>query len=246
MRKTVQFLLTILAIAVPAAAQSYPKWTIYGGLAHALQKPNSGTFDVSEGGDTFSFQPCAADSADILGPHLQNVLCSRRDFHGFDASFKYNVSRMWGVRTDVSALYNKSQAADTFGEGADAHTDTNVFHDRTLLLLSGIEIGDNAAARWRPFAHVLAGVARQRSIDTQTSTGPFDFELRDSVTSFAMKVGGGIDLPVSSHVAVRLIEVDYTPIFARSRHDAGNADFDQSVKGKTAKNVTFSFGIVVR
>jgi opacity protein-like surface antigen len=245
MRKSLRFLLISLAIAVPAAAQSYPRWTFYGGYARALQKPNSGEFIVSEGGETFSFQPCAADSADILGAHLQGVLCGRRDFHGIDTSVKYNLSRVWGIRTDISALYDKSRAVDTFGSGADAHTDTNVIKDRTLLAVTGIEVGDNAAARWRPFAHAMVGVARQRSIDTQTSTGPFDFQLRDTVTSLAMKVGGGIDLPVAPRVAVRLVEVDYTPVFAKSRHVPGNADFDQRVKGKTAQNVTFSFGIVV-
>src|ERR1051325_3327405 len=197
MRKSLRFLLISLAVAVPAAAQSYPKWTVYGGLAHALQKPNSGTYIGSEGGESFSFQPCAGDSAEILGAHLPNAPRSRRDFRGIDASMKYNVARTWGIRTDVSALYDKSRAVDTFGTGADAHTDTNVIMDRTILAVTGIEVGDNAATRWRPFAHAMVGLARQRSIDTQTSTGPFDFQLRDSVTSFAMQVGGGIDLPIT-------------------------------------------------
>jgi hypothetical protein len=61
-----------------------------------------------------------------------------------------------------------------------------------------------------------------------------------------MKLGGGVDLPMGSRVAVRLAEVDYTPIFAKARHQPGNADFDQRVKGKTAQNWTFSFGLVVR
>jgi hypothetical protein len=111
--------------------------------------------------------------------------------------------------------------------------------------VTGIELADNAAMRWRPFAHVMAGLARQTSHDVQTSTGPFDFELRDNVTSFAMKIGGGIDLPVNSRLDVRVIEIDYTPVFARSRHVPGNADFDQSVKGRTAQNVTFGFGLVL-
>jgi hypothetical protein len=232
-------------LASAALAQSYPKMTYYGGFAHALQHPNSGTFIVSEGGEEFSFQPCAAEGADILGANLQHSLCSRRDFHGVDGSVKFNTSRYLGVRADVSAMWGKTRAVDTFGEGADAHTDTNVFHDRTLLALAGLELGDNAAARWRPFAHVMAGVARQTSRDVQTSTGPFDFELRDTATSFAMKIGGGIDLPLSQRLDVRILQVDYAPIFARSRHVPGNADFDQRVTGKTAKNVTFGFGLVV-
>jgi hypothetical protein len=243
MRKLL-FILPFLASA--ALAQSYPKVTYYGGLAHALQRPNSGTYIVSEGGEDFAFEPCGADGADILGANLQHSLCSRRDFHGADASIKYNVSRYLGVRTDLSAMWGKTRAVDTFGDGADAHTDTNVFHDRTLLVVTGIELADNAAARWRPFAHVMAGLARQTSRDVQTSTGPFNFELRDNVTSFAMKIGGGIDLPITPRLDVRVIEIDYTPVFARGRHVPGNADFDQSVKGRTAQNVTFGFGLVFR
>ena len=239
------FILTVvLGLAVPAAAQSYPKVTVYGGYAHALQKPNSGTFIVSEGGDSFSFEPCAADGADVLGASLQHALCSRRDFHGFETSVNYNFSRTLSLRTDVSALWGNTRSVDTFDDNG-GHTDTNLIKDRTLLAVTGIEVGDNAARRWRPYFHALAGIARQTSKDTQTSTGPFDFQLRDSVTSFAMKIGGGIDLPISSRVDLRVLEVDYTPIFAGSRNDSGNADFDQRVKGKRANNVTFSFGIVV-
>ena len=97
-------LIALVALAMPAAAQSYPKVTMYGGFAHALQKPNSGTLIVSEGGDSFSFEPCAADGADVLGASLQHALCSRRDFHGFETSVSYNFSRSLALRTDVSAL----------------------------------------------------------------------------------------------------------------------------------------------
>ena len=232
-------------LASAALAQSYPRVTYYGGLAHALQRPNSGTFTVSEGGEDFSFQPCSADGADILGSNLQHSLCSRRDFRGLEGSVKLNTSRFLGVRADVSAAWGKTRAADTFGDGADMHTDTNTIHDRTLMALAGLELADNAATRWRPFAHLLAGVARQTSRDVQTSTGPFNFELRDAVTSFAMKFGGGIDLPLSSRLDVRVLEVDYSPVFARSRHVPGNADFDQSVSGRRANNVTFGFGLVL-
>jgi hypothetical protein len=215
-----KLMILIPFLASAALAQSYPKVTYYGGLAHALQRPNSGTYLISAGGEEFAFEPCGAEGADIL-------------------------SRYLGVRTDLSAMWGKTRAVDTFGAGADAHTDTNVFHDRTLLLVTGIELADNASTRWRPFAHVMAGVTRQTSHDVQTSTGPFNFELRDNVTSFAMKIGGGIDLPLTPRLDVRVIEIDYTPVFARGRHVPGNADFDQSVKGRTAQNVTFGFGLVL-
>lgn len=237
--------LLVLFLAPALFAQSSP-WSFYGGYAHALQKPNAGMYIDSEDGDSFAFQPCAADSADILGASLQHALCARRDFHGFDLSAKRAITPGLGWRTDVSAYFDKTRSVDTFGDGADQHIDTNRLNDRTILALTGIEWSEAPAARWRPFAHLLAGAARQTSHDTQTSTGPFNFTLRDSVTSFALKVGGGIDVPISSRVDLRLIEINYTPIFAGSRHDRGNADFDQRVKGKTANNVTLSFGVVIR
>lgn len=243
MRKLL-FFFTLFTASV-AFGQSYPKVTYYGGYANALQHRNSGTFVVSEGGDEFSFEPCSSDGADALGANLQHSICNRNDAHGIDASVKYNLSRMIGIRADVSALRGTTRAADTFGDGADAHTDTNVIRNRTLMAVAGIELADNAAPRWRPFAHVLAGLARQKSDDTQTSTGGFDFTLHDSVTGFAMKIGAGIDLPVTSHVDIRAIEVDYVPVFAGGRRTPGNADFDQSVRGKTANNIMFGFGIVV-
>jgi hypothetical protein len=92
----------------------------------------------------------------------------------------------------------------------------------------------------------MVGAAQVTSDDRQTSTGPFNFSIRDHSTSLAMSVGGGIDINVMPRVDVRLIEVDYVPVFGRDRTTPTvNADFDQRVKGRTAKNVKFSFGIVM-
>jgi opacity protein-like surface antigen len=51
--------------------------------------------------------------------------------------------------------------------------------------------------RVEPYAHVLAGGA-----------------FVGSTGRFAMAVGGGVDYKVSDRFALRLVQVDYTPIFA--------------------------------
>ena len=245
MRKSIGFLLVLIALAPAALAQSFPRITYYGGFAASRQEPNFGTFHISEGSDTFSFKPCVSEGADILGSSLQGALCDDRSFRGFEGSMQYNIARMWGIRTDFVMLTDKARSVDTFGDGADAHTDTNIIKDRTYLLTTGIEWGDNArASKWRPFAHAMIGAARQTSRDRQTSTGPFNFTLLDSTTSVALKIGAGIDVPLSHRVDIRLIEINYTPIFARARNTPGDADFEQRVNGKTAQNITFSAGIV--
>ena len=90
----------------------------------------------------------------------------------------------------------------------------------------------------------MAGVARQTQEDVQTSTGDFAFALHDRPTSLTLKAGGGIDVRLSPRFDLRVIEIDYEPIFAKDRHTPVQGFFDQRVKGKTAQNITFSAGIV--
>jgi len=198
---------------------------------------------VTEDGESFEIQPCAPDGIDALGANLNHVFCDRRDFHGFNLGAKYNLSPTLGIRTDFSAYFNKDRSIDPFGTGADAHIDTNTFDEKTYVLVIGPEVRRDFGS-WRPFAHAMAGVARQTSTDVQTSTGPFAFTIHDRTTSLALKVGGGIDVRISPRVDLRVIEIDYQPIFAKDRNTPVSALFEQRVKGKTAQNVTLSAGIV--
>lgn len=239
------WLTTLLTIACVSQAfgQTASKWDFNLSLSHALQKSNSGTLIVSEGGESFELEPCTADGIDALGTHLNRIFCERRDFHGFNLGAKYNLSPTLGIRTDFSAYANQDRAVDTFGTGVDAHTDTNTFHERTYVLVIGPEVRREFGS-WRPFVHAMAGVARQTSQDVQTSTGDFEFTIHDRATSLALKIGGGIDVRLSPRLDLRLIEVGYEPIFAKDRNTPVSALFEQRVKGKTAQNVTLSVGVV--
>jgi len=241
------WLMTLLTIACvsQAAGQTAPKWDFNLSLSHALQEPTLSALNFSEGGETFTIEPCNADGIGELGANLSHILCDRRDFHGFNLGAKYNLSPTLGIRTDFSAYFNKDRAVDSFGTGVDAHTDTSTYRERTYVLVSGLETRRDFGA-WRPYAHVMAGVARLIEDDTETSTGPFEFVLKDHTTALALKIGGGIDVRISPRVDLRVIEIDYQPIFAGDRRTpvTGPFVFDQTVKGKTAKNVTFGVGLV--
>lgn len=246
MRKLLPAVLIALFAPVVAFAQTgddYHKVEVYGGYSFGRFAPNSGEQSVTEGGDVFTFEPCTADGADILGSDLQRIFCKRRSFQGFDASVTRNVSRYVGIKGNVTGHFNHATSVDLFENGT--RTDTNKFTDRTFNFLAGVQLKDNdKETKVKPFAHVLAGLARQTSRDVQTSTGGFNFTLRDHVTSFAMKFGGGVDVRLSPRVDLRMIEFDYNPIFARDRNVPGNADFDLRVAGRRADNFTFGVGIV--
>lgn len=166
----------------------------------------------------------------------------RRGFKGFAGSAVYNFKRLVGVKGEVTYLYKNDVTVDDFG----THVDTSHLRDRTWEVLGGLQIkNNNKEIRFKPFFQALAGFARQTSKDVQTSTGPFNFTLDDRVTSFAMKIGGGADLRISERIDLRLFEINYNPIFARDRHVPGNADFDLSLAGKRADNLTLGVGIVI-
>src|SRR6185436_14256030 len=82
---------------------------------------------------------------------------------------------------------------------------------RNTTFMGGLQFKNNMkdGPTVKPFAHVLAGAARQ----TFTSAD-FDDELDD--TSFSMMFGGGIDIRASKHVDIRVIQVDYNPVFRSS------------------------------
>ena len=244
MIRKISFLLSVIVVAAPAAfAQGdYHRWDVSGSFVYAKQEVNSGAQTVVEGPDTFTFQPCTPDGADTLGHDLQRIFCTRRGFKGFDASVAYNFKKHFGVVADMTYLFKNDKTVDDFG----THVDTNRFRDRNWEVLGGLQIKNNdKERRFKPFFHALAGFARQTSNDVQTSTGPFDFTLNDSVTSFAMKIGAGADIRVGKRIDLRVFEINYNPIFARGRHVPGNADFDLSVAGKRADNVTLGVGIVI-
>jgi opacity protein-like surface antigen len=250
MRKTIfNALLSILFIAACATASSaqnagdYNKVEFYGGFSHARVEPNSGTQTVSEGGQSFSFEPCTPDGAAILGSNFQRNICDRRGFNGFDSSVAYNLSRYFGVKANVTGHFKTETFVDHFSDSG-GHTDTNRVADRTWQFLGGLQVKDNGAEkRVKPFAHALFGVARQTSHDVQTSTGGTNFTLDDTATSFAMKLGGGLDVRLSRRVDLRVIEFDYNPIFARDRDVSGNAEFTLHVAGRRSDTFTFGVGI---
>lgn len=246
MRKILLSMLFISACAANAAAQGkdeYHQVEFYGGFSHARVEPNSGTQTVTEGG-TFTVEPCTPDGAAALGSNLQRFYCTRRGFNGLDASIAFNLSRYFGIKGDITGHFKTDTFVDHFTDSG-GHTDTNRITDRAWQFLAGVQLKDNRAEgkKFKPFAHALVGAARQTSHDVQTSVGGANFTLDDRAWSFAMKLGGGLDVRLSPRVDLRVIEFDYNPVFARARAVPGNADFTLRVAGRTAHNFTFGVGL---
>ena len=102
--------------------------------------------------------------------------------------------------------------------------------------------------RVKPFGHVLAGFARYSNRQSQTLDlfPAFNFTIKDRFTSFAMKIGGGLDVKVGKRVDIRVIQADYTPVFAKDRKpERISGPFTPSFAGRLMNGLTIGAGIVI-
>ena len=227
------------------SAGDYYKAEVTAGYSHMRAESTVGTQVIPTPGGPLTLDPCTSDGAAFFGGNFQKFFCARRGFNGFDASAVYNFHRYVGVAGNVSGHFN----SETFTDGA-TRRDTS---SRIYNFLAGLQIKDNQkeGRALRPFAHALFGVARVRLHARQTNQfapAPFnDFTISDSQSDFAMKLGGGVDLRISRHVDLRLVEINYNPIFGGERALAGGPfpATPQVAKGRTAHNFSVGFGVVL-
>ena len=121
--------------------------------------------------------------------------------------FAYYPSKWLGVVGEVSGV------ADTDGRGSSIYT------------FMGGPRATLRHGRFEPYAQVLIGGSHLSNSRVQQGTG------RASTNSFAAAVGGGVDLKVVHHFAIRLIQVDYLLVHSG---------------GATENNLRLSTGFVFR
>jgi opacity protein-like surface antigen len=238
--------MTFCASTVSAqSSNDFHKWEVSGGYSNMRAESTVGVEVLTSPFGTMTIDPCSTQGAAFFGANFQRFFCARRGFNGFDASVAYNFHKYVGVKGNFSGHFN----SETFVDGAQTE-DSRV---RLYNFLAGIQIKDNRkqGRAVKPFAHALFGAARvnlQSIHSTPPAPAPFNsFTVSDSQTSFAMKLGGGLDIRASKHLDVRVVEMNYNPIFAGERALEGGPFPATPVvaKGRTAHNFSFGFGIAV-
>ena len=250
MKRVCLLSLLVLATASVGLAQStddYHKLDLYGGYSMGRFTSNvrQATFTSSGGSQTFSAL-CSQATGEEIGPNSQKFFCARRNFNGFEGSVTANVSRYIGIKGDVTAHWKKTSYLDNFTPPGVNQTLAN--DEKQWAFYGGVQFKDNSRAkRIKPFGQVMAGFARYSNEQSQTLDlfPAFNFTIEDRFTSFAMKIGGGVDLRVAKRVDVRLVQVDYTPVFAKDRNPQRiSGPFTPSFIGRTMNGLTIGAGIV--
>ena len=112
--------------------------------------------------------------------------------NGFDVSAAGNVNDWLGLVADFGGQYTR--------------LDDQGFTEkiRTHSILFGPRFSLRRSKRVVPFVHALFGVAYLK-----TETNEFGPLLSFSDTSFGIALGGGLDVGVSDHLAIRVFQADY-------------------------------------
>ena len=135
--------------------------------------------------------------------------------NGFDASIAANVNSWFGLVADVGGQYTR----------LDDQGFTETIHSHSFLFGPKFSL---RRKRVVPFAHALFGVAKLK-----TETNEFGPLLSFSDTSFALALGGGLDVRVNDRFAIRVVQIDYlrTSFFGGSQN-----------KGRIAAGIVLRFG----
>jgi opacity protein-like surface antigen len=144
---------------------------------------------------------------------------------GVEISVIRNFSRHFGVKGDFSAHLKNETGRGPISSCVNAActTVTQDFQLKTRVynFLAGPELKARNGTRFTPFAHVLGGVAQTRA--RFTTPGPtLNILLKKSDTSFAMALGGGLDIRATQRVSFRA-QMDYNPVFV---HDSTSGTRD--------------------
>jgi opacity protein-like surface antigen len=157
-------------------------------------------------------------------------LDNRFKLNGLNLSATGYFTKRLGVTADFSAHFDSR--SDTFG------SDVGQSKFSLYNITGGPQLRFPSSSKFTPFAHALAGLARRNLTETFTG-GTTNFT--DHNTSFALNLGGGVDYKLNDRFAWRIGQVDYNPIFLRSRTINSNI-----FPNRTLNGFRFSTGIVIK
>ncbi len=150
---------------------------------------------------------------------------------GWDASVFADVNSWFGAGIDVSGYFGSPKV------NLGLSTPTPI-SSRTFTYLFGPRFSHREWAHLKPYAEALVGVDNLRF--TPKSVG---LTRPVSLTTFAGAFGGGLDVPINSRFAVRLIQAEYVLTrFRKFDSTTGAFDGPHGIQN----NIRASAGIVLR
>jgi opacity protein-like surface antigen len=167
---------------------------------------------------------------------------NRQAGYGFDTSVTGFLTDKFGIEGNIDGHYRSKtftvSQATCQALGCPAGTLSIPTHISSYNFMVGPHIRFGTAdSKVTPYIHGLLGANHTRvklDLPGITSTS-----FRDSQTDFALKLGGGIDIGMSRHAALRL-GVDWNPIFEKQDRTIANGGH------RTRNDFLFNIGIAFK
>jgi opacity protein-like surface antigen len=175
---------------------------------------------------------------------LSNDFFNRRTtMHGLNAGVTFFPFDLFGVTGDVS--YNRNNRDVALTNGANSEN-MAIWH-----FLAGPSLTLPSTARLQPFARGMVGVAHtsfEREQERRLAGGTASTSFDVGSTDFAMALGAGIDVVANDKIKVRVIQIDYMPVYLGDRavtvFSQAGAIQPVQLEGQRLDNLRFSFGII--
>lgn len=152
--------------------------------------------------------------------------------NGGSTSVAFNINRYLGLVGDVGA-YTNSEI--NFQGGYISTVDVDNPNVGALTFLFGPRLSFRNDSRVTPFLQVLAGGVHANQVTLSHCS--FSCTLLPAQTSFAMNAGGGLDVGINRHFALRIVQAEYLMTRFTSFTTGSSA---------TQNDVRLSSGIVFR
>jgi len=181
------------------------------------------------------------------GSFSDDLFGERAGLHGINVSATGYLTPRFGLTGDFS--YHSRDRNFTPAGGGEGDIDT-----RVLQFMGGPQVRFPNQTRTTPFLRALFGVANTRfnvSSSTQPAGGGnVTTSFSTNATDFAMALGGGLDVRLNERVGLRVIQVDYNPVFLRERsiNVLGGAGAIQPTRLESNRqdNIRLGFGVTFK
>ncbi len=148
---------------------------------------------------------------------------------GFDTSVTGYFNQNFGIEGNVDGHFKRKTLV--FSDATTAPTNVRTrFSDFNIMAGPHVRF-PSANSNVTPFLHALVGANHVR-----ISADVLGDRFRDSETDLGLKLGGGVDIGMSTHTALRL-GADYNPVFERDGDSNDN---------RTRHDFSFSVGLVFK
>jgi len=143
----------------------------------------------------------------------------------------------WHVAAQARAYKWIGLAVDLSGYAGTSDVELTPEHSRYNSYLAGPQLNIRKFGRTNIFVHGLVGVARDR-VFVKTGSPADDNKL----TRFAGAFGGGMDLTLTRHVAIRAFEADYLLNSFPNVDSVGDSVRGHQTNARVSSGIVFRFG----